>query len=105
MVDMARRAGLPWDAILGAEVARAYKPQPQAYDSAARMLGLTPAECLMVAAHPSDLAAAAERGFRTAYVHRPLEYGPDRTPRQPDPGTFDYQAGSFLELADALGAS
>jgi 2-haloacid dehalogenase len=105
MVDMARRAGLPWDAILGAEVARAYKPQPQAYDSAARMLGLAPAACLMVAAHPSDLAAAAERGFRTAYVHRPLEYGRDRTPRRPDPGTFDYQVDSFLELADALGAS
>jgi 2-haloacid dehalogenase len=105
MVDMARRAGLPWDVILGAEVARAYKPQPQAYDSAARMLGLAPAACLMVAAHPSDLAAAAERGFRSAYVHRPLEYGPDRTPPRPDPGTFDYQVGSFLELADALGAS
>jgi 2-haloacid dehalogenase len=105
MVDMARCAGLPWDAILGAEVARAYKPRPEAYDSAAGMLGLAPAECLMVAAHPSDLAAAAERGFRTAYVHRPLEYGPDRTPRRPDPGTFDYQVGSFPELADALGAS
>jgi 2-haloacid dehalogenase len=105
MVDMAKRAGLPWDAILGAEVARAYKPQPEAYDSAARMLGLAPAECLMVAAHPSDLKAAAERGLRTAYVHRPLEYGPDRTPRRPEPGTFDYQVGSFLELADALGAS
>src|SRR5580704_9574722 len=104
MVDMAKRAGLPWDAILGAEVARAYKPQPEAYDSAARMLALSPAECLMVAAHASDLAAAAERGFRTAYVHRPLEYGPDRTPRRPEPGTFDYQVGSFLELADALGA-
>jgi 2-haloacid dehalogenase len=104
MVDMARRAGLPWDAILGAEVARAYKPQPEAYDSAARMLGLAPAACLMVAAHPSDLAAAAERGFRTAYVARPLEYGPDRQAPRPDSGTFDYQVASFIELADALGA-
>jgi 2-haloacid dehalogenase len=104
MVNMARRAGLPWDAILGAEVARAYKPQAEAYDSAARMLALQPSECLMVAAHPSDLAAAAERGFRTAYVRRPLEYGPDREARRPDPGTFDHQVGSFLELADALGA-
>src|SRR5580692_3555473 len=59
MVDMARRAGLPWDAILGAEVARAFKPQPEAYDAAARLLALKPAECLMVAAHPSDLTAAA----------------------------------------------
>ena len=104
MVDMARRAGLPWDVILGAEVARAYKPQPEAYDSAARMLALAPAECLMVAAHPSDLAAAAERGFRTAYVARPLEYGPDRQVRRPDPGTFDYQVESFTGLADVLDA-
>jgi 2-haloacid dehalogenase len=104
MVDMARRAGLPWDAILGAEAARAYKPQPEAYDSAARMLRLAPAECLMVAAHPSDLAAAATRGLSTAYVARPLEYGPDRQPRRPDLGTFDYHVESFLELADALEA-
>jgi 2-haloacid dehalogenase len=104
MVDMAKRAGLPWDAILGAEVARAYKPQPEAYDSAARMLLLPPAECLMVAAHPSDLAAAAARGFRTAYVHRPREYGPAREPKRPEPGTFDFQVESFIELADALGA-
>ena len=104
MVDMARRAGLPWDAILGAEVARAYKPQPEAYDSAARMLGLPPAECLMVAAHPSDLAAAAARGFRTAYVSRPREYGGTWLPKRPEAGAFDYQVESFLELADALGA-
>jgi 2-haloacid dehalogenase len=103
MVAMGRRAGLPWDVILGAEVARAYKPQPEAYDSAARMLRLQPAECLMVAAHPADLAAAASRGFRTAYVHRPREFGPQRSVRPPEPGTFDYQAGGFDELADALG--
>jgi 2-haloacid dehalogenase len=104
MVDMARRAGLPWDVILGAEVARAYKPQPEAYDSAARMLALSPGECLMVAAHPADLAAAAARGLRTAYVHRPLERGPGREPQRPAKGTFDYEVESFLELADALGA-
>ena len=104
MVDMARRAGLPWDAILGAEVARAFKPQPEAYDSAARMLGLAPAECLMVAAHPADLAAAAGRGFRTAYVHRPLERGPGREPKRPAPRTFDYEAEDFIDLAEKLGA-
>jgi len=104
MVDMARRAGLPWDVILGAEVARAYKPQPEAYDSAARMLALKPAECLMVAAHPSDLAAAAERGFRTAYVHRPLERGPGREAERPAAGTFDYEVDDFNELAAVLGA-
>jgi len=104
MVEMARRAGLPWDAILGAEVARAYKPQPEAYDAAARILRLQPSECLMVAAHPSDLAAAASRGFRTAYVHRPLERGPGREAPRPTPGTFDYEVDDFIELAAALGA-
>jgi len=104
MVDMARRAGLAWDAILGAEVARAYKPSPEAYDSAARMLGLAPAQCLMVAAHPTDLAAAAQRGFRTAYVHRPLERGPDREPKRPDVKAFDHHAEDFIDLARQLGA-
>jgi 2-haloacid dehalogenase len=104
MVDMGRRAGLPWDAILGAEVARAYKPQPEAYDSAARMLALDPRQCLMVAAHPTDLAAAATRGFRTAYIHRPLERGPGRGAKRPAAGTFDYQVDDFIGLADALGA-
>jgi len=104
MVDVARRAGLLWDAILGAEVARAYKPTPEAYDAAARLLMLDPSECLMVAAHPSDLAAAAARGLRTAYVHRPLERGPHREATRPAPGTFDYAVDSFPELADALGA-
>jgi 2-haloacid dehalogenase len=104
MVDMSRRAGLPWDAILGAEVARAYKPAPEAYDAAARLLALQPAECLMVAAHPTDLAAAAARGFRTAYVHRPFERGPGREARRPEPGAFDFAVDGFLELAHALGA-
>jgi 2-haloacid dehalogenase len=104
IVAMARRAGLRWDAILGAEVARAYKPQPEAYDAAARVLRLEPAECLMVAAHPPDLAAAAARGFRTAYIHRPLERGPGREAKRPAAGTFDYAAEGFVELAAALGA-
>ena len=104
MVDMARRAGLPWDVILGAEVARAYKPSPEAYDSAARMLALQPSECLMVAAHPTDLAAAATRGFRTAYVHRPLERGPGREARRPAAGTCDYAGEDRDALAVALEA-
>jgi 2-haloacid dehalogenase len=104
IVDMARRAGMSWDAILGGDVARAYKPAPEAYDAAARLLGLAPAECLMVAAHPADLAAAAARGLRTAYVHRPLERGPGREAARPAAGTFDYQADSLIELAEALEA-
>ena len=103
LVAMARRAGLPWDAILGAEVSRAYKPLPEAYDSAARMLGLAPDECLMVAAHPSDLRAAAARGFRTAYIHRPLEFGPGHEAAWPAEGAFDYAFDDFGSLADALG--
>jgi 2-haloacid dehalogenase len=104
IVNMARHAGLPWDMVLGAEVARAYKPQPEAYDRAAELLGLEPSRCMMVAAHPYDLTSAAKRGFRTAYVHRPLENGPGREAERPAPGTFDHQVDSFTELADQLGA-
>jgi 2-haloacid dehalogenase len=104
IVGMAKHAGLPWDVILGAEVARAYKPDPAAYDTAAAMLQLAPQECLMVAAHASDLAAAAGRGFRTAYVHRPLEYGPAHADRARPSGPFDFAVDSLLELADALEA-
>jgi 2-haloacid dehalogenase len=104
MVDMAKRAGLPWDAILGAEVARAYKPTPEAYLRSADALGLRPEQCLMVAAHPSDLAAAGRCGLRTAYVPRPLEFGPGRPGSQPEPGQpFDVVAGDFVELAEKLG--
>jgi 2-haloacid dehalogenase len=104
MVGMAKRAGLPWDVILGAEVARAYKPQPQVYQGAAQMLDLSPAECLMVAAHPSDLKAAAACGLRTAYVHRPLEQGPGREAPRPAAGDFDHVVDDFNALADSLGA-
>ena len=104
MVDMARRAGLPWDAILGAEVARAYKPSPEAYLRSAEALALRPEQCLMVAAHPADLAAAARCGLRTAYVPRPLEFGPGRPGSTPEPGQpFDIVAGDFVELAEKLG--
>jgi 2-haloacid dehalogenase len=104
MVDMAKRAGLPWDAILGAEVARAYKPTPEAYQRSAAALGLRPEQCLMVAAHPADLASAARCGLRTAYVPRPLEFGPGRPGSQPEPGQpFDVVAGDFVELAEKLG--
>jgi 2-haloacid dehalogenase len=104
IVAMARRARLGWDASLGGDVARAYKPAPESYDNAARLLGLQPSECLMVAAHPSDLQAAAARGFRTAYVHRPLEYGPGRAAQRPATGAFDYAVDNLVELAERLGA-
>ena len=75
MVNMARRAGLPWDAILGAEVVQAYKPMPDAYLRTAELLAMQPDELCMVAAHPSDLAAARACGLRTCFVPRPLEHG------------------------------
>jgi 2-haloacid dehalogenase len=103
IVNMARRAGLPWDAVLGAEVARHYKPQPEAYLTTAAMLGLRPEQCLMVAAHNGDLAAASAVGLRTAFVPRPLEHGPggkaDVKPARP----WDVVADSFVDLADRLG--
>jgi 2-haloacid dehalogenase len=103
MVNMARRAGLPWDAILGAEPARHYKPQPEAYLITADMLGLRPDQCMMVAAHNGDLAAAAGCGLRTAFVPRPAEHGPggaaDVTPKR----EWDVIATDFVDLATKLG--
>ena len=103
LVGMARRAGLPWDAILGAEVLRHYKPQHEAFLKTADFLGLAPADCLMVAAHESDLVAAAACGLHTAYVHRPTEYDDDPDKPVPAPDAFDIVAGDFLELAERLG--
>jgi 2-haloacid dehalogenase len=104
MVTMAKRAGLPWDAILGAEIARAYKPQPSVYLRSAEALGLEPGAVMMVAAHPNDLVAAAGCGLRTAYVPRAAEFGPagagDLAPEQ----EFDLVADDFRDLAARLGA-
>jgi 2-haloacid dehalogenase len=103
IVNMARRAGLAWDAVLGAEVARAYKPQPAAYLTTAALLGLAPAQCLMVAAHNGDLAAASAQGFRTAFVPRPTEYGPGQTTDLTPARDWDVAADSFTDLAARLG--
>ncbi|MGK5114171.1 haloacid dehalogenase type II [Geodermatophilus sp. CPCC 205506] len=103
IVDMARRAGLPWDCLLGAEIVRHYKPDREVYDSAPRLLALPPSRVLMVAAHVEDLAAARARGLRTAYVHRPDESGGRRVPPATDPDA-DLSVRSFEELADRLGA-
>lgn len=103
LVDMARRAGLPWDAILGAEVARHYKPQPEAYLTTADLLGVTPARCMLVAAHNSDLAAARALGFRTAFVARPTEHGPGQTQDLVAERDWDVVARDFVDLAERLG--
>ena len=104
MVNMAKRAGLPWDCVLGAETARAYKPLPEAYLAACRHLGLRPAEVMMVAAHNGDLKAAKAQGLATAFVPRPAEHGPgQRTDLAADPGCVDVTAGDFVDLAARLG--
>ena len=103
LVNMARNAGLPWDAILGAEVARHYKPQPESYLVTAELLGLAPHECMMVAAHNGDLVAAAALGFRTAFVPRPTEYGPDQQTDLQAEHDFDIIGESFMDLAAQLG--
>lgn len=104
LTNMAKNAGLPWDAVLSAELAGHYKPDPEAYLKAADLLGLPPEQVMLVAAHPGDLRAAARTGLRTAYVIRPLERGPGRSvDRNPD-GEFDYTAEDFLDLARQLGA-
>jgi len=102
LLDMAKNAGLPWDAILGAEPVQAYKPMPDAYLRTADILGLRPDECMMVAAHNSDLAAAAECGFATAFVARPLEHGPTQTFDLAPEAEWTYSADSIESLADRL---
>lgn len=103
LVNMAKRAGLPWDAILGAEPARHYKPQPESYLSTAHYLGLEPRQCMLVAAHNHDLVAASKLGFATAFVCRPIEYGPDQKTNLTAEHDFDVVADNFLDLADKLG--
>jgi 2-haloacid dehalogenase len=102
MVDLARRNGFPWDVILGAEVAGDYKPKPRVYLAAAEALDLKPEACMMVAAHSSDLAAAAAFGLRTAHVARPNEHGPGRGEAAPTVAV-DVAVKSVDELAAKLG--
>ncbi len=102
MVDLARRNDFPWDAILGAEFAGDYKPKPRVYLSAVEAFDLVPQDCMMVAAHSSDLAAAAALGLRTAHIARPNEGGPGRGETAPTV-TVDIAANSIEDLATQLG--
>jgi 2-haloacid dehalogenase len=102
-VRMAKRAGLPWDVIVGAEVARAFKPTPEAYLRSAAALNLAPHEVMLVAAHNGDLAAAAKTGLRTAFVARPEEYGPKKAADVATNHTWDVTTDSFIGVADAMG--
>jgi 2-haloacid dehalogenase len=104
MTDMAKFAGLPWDCILGAELVRHYKPDKEVYLSAAEFLGLKVSEVMMVAAHLGDLRAARALGLPTAFVPRPLEFGPDRKGDTTPDESVDVFAKDFNDLAAQLGA-
>lgn len=103
LLDMAKNAGLPWDLIFSAELARAYKPDPRVYRMALDLLMLEPNEVMMVAAHQDDLRVAQELGFRTAFVLRPLEYGPQAVPDLTADSSFDVVATDLVDLARRLG--
>ena len=103
MVDMAKYANLPWDAILGAELAHAYKPDAKTYLTGVELLHLIPEQVMMVAAHQDDLFAAAKQGLKTAFVKRPLELGVNgKVDTTPDP-SFDFVCNDFHDLATQLG--
>jgi len=104
LADMAKNAGLPWDLILSAELARHYKPDKESYLTAAELLSLKPGEVMMAAAHIADLNSARSFGLRTGFIHRPDEYGPVRPGDNAKPGDFDVVASSIVDLAAKLGA-
>jgi 2-haloacid dehalogenase len=105
LTNMAKYAGLPWNCILSAELFGHYKPDPEVYLGAAKLLGPAPAQVMMVAAHVDDLKAAKKLGLKTALVTRPLEYGPQRKAdiAQDGAGIADYTATDFMDLATQLG--
>ena len=103
MVNMARHSAIPWDAILGSEPTQGYKPQPQVYLKSAEMLGLSPEQCVMVAAHNDDLHAAAALGFATAYINRPYEYGKAQTADREAEEDWTIIGDSMTDVATQLG--
>lgn len=103
LTNMAKRAGLPWDCVLSAEVFRAYKPDPATYLGVARVFDVAPGDVMLVAAHQDDLAAARACGLRTAYIERPLEFGAQH-PKDVSPDAANtFHAKSLVHLAEQLG--
>ncbi len=100
--NMARHSGLPWDVIFSAEIFNHYKPDPEVYLGAAKLLGIAPSELMLVAAHPSDLEAAKHCGLQTAFVSRPLEYGSIDKAERATAHSFTFNATSFYDLAEQL---
>lgn len=103
LTNMAKFAGLPWDLVLSAELFQHYKPDPETYLGAARLLGLAPGEVMMVAAHNNDLEAAQRYGLKTAFVARPTEYGPLQSRDFEATGAWDIVAADFGGIAGRLG--
>lgn len=103
LVNMAKHGGLPWDCVLCAEIFRHYKPDPEVYRGAIDLLGCQPDEVMMVAAHNYDLRAASSHGMRTAFVPRPVEYGPGQTSDLEAEEDWDVVVGDFEALATAMG--
>ncbi|MBC7598362.1 MAG: haloacid dehalogenase type II [Polaromonas sp.] len=103
LTNMAKRAGLPWDCVLSAEVFRAYKPDPATYLGVAKVFGLEPAQVMLVAAHQDDLAAARACGLQTAYIERPTEFGAARPKDVSSDPANTWHAKDFLDLASQLG--
>lgn len=103
LLNMARRAGLPWDAILGAEVSGFYKPDRKAYLRTAELLAIAPGELCLVAAHHGDLAGARACGLQCAYIDRPDEYGGAPAPDAHHQQAWEWSATSFTDLAEQLG--
>jgi 2-haloacid dehalogenase len=104
LVDMARRTGLPWDLILCAEVFQHYKPDPETYLGACRLLALEPAQVMLCAAHNGDLLAAQRLGLRTGFVARPAEYGPHQMRDFGPEGEWDVVAADLEEFAGKMAA-
>lgn len=102
LTNMAKFAGLPWDAILSTELVRHYKPDKETYLMPGEFFDIPPEEVMMVAAHSGDLDAAKALGLKTAYVHRPLEYGAARATPMPEKGRFDFLARDMTDLATQL---
>lgn len=103
MLAMARRSSIPWDALLGAEVTRAYKPDPAAYLRTAEMLGIAPRDLCLVASHHADLAAAHACGLATAYISRPMEFGGAPAPDADFAQDWDWSCDGIDELAATMG--
>ncbi|MCP1337732.1 haloacid dehalogenase type II [Futiania mangrovi] len=104
MVQLARHGGLPWDTVLGSEIAQDYKPKPAVYLASAAALSLAPQDCMMVAAHNDDLFAARASGLKTGFVARPVEHGAAQTTDLAPESDWDVIADDFLDLAEKLGA-